>query len=115
MSKPSFSDELWNGLGNAIDDIRAKFEESVYGRTVTEHGGEAPAWPQAQEPEPSFGSVTHSIDVGPTHDQMGDNANYRLAQMERECNSGHWPEADQSHTQRIHDEREQHRDVDIDR
>ena len=115
MAKQSISDEFYQGFGNAVDDIMAKFEESVYGRTVTEHGGEAPAWPQAQETEQSFGSVTHSIDVGPTHDQMGDNANYRLAAMERECNSPQWPQADQSHAQRIDQEREQNRDVDIDR
>lgn len=107
------SDEFTQGFGNAMDDIRARYEEVVYGRTVTERGGEAPAWPQAQEQEQSFGSMTRSIDMGPTHDQIGNNANYRLAQMERDCNSGHWPEADQSHTQRGEHERD--RDNDIDR
>jgi len=81
MAKQSMSDEFYQGIGNAIDDIRSKFEESVYGRAVTEHGGESVGWPQAQEPEQSFGSVTHNIDVGPTRDQ--------------------WPQADNSHTQRI--------------
>jgi hypothetical protein len=95
-----FSDEFHKGFGDAIDDIRAKYEEAVYGRTVTERGGDTPAWPQAQEQEQSFGSVTRNIDMGPTHDQIGHNANYRLAQMERELNAPH--------------ERED-RDADIDR
>jgi hypothetical protein len=109
-----FSDEFHQQFGDAVADIRAKYEEAVYGRTVTERG-EAPAWPQAQEQEqqPSFGGVTRTIDMGPTHDQIGGNANYRLAQMERECNGGEWPKADQSHEQRERDDK--NRDQDIDR
>ena len=29
MAKQSMSDEFYQGIGNAIDDIRSKFEESV--------------------------------------------------------------------------------------
>jgi hypothetical protein len=105
-----FSDELWNGLGDAITDIRQKVvEEPWFGRAVTE-GPDTPRWPEAQEPEPSFGSHTHHIDVGPTHGQMQENANYRLAHMERECNSGEWPQA-----RDVGQEREQEQDIDLDR
>jgi hypothetical protein len=105
-------DELWNGMVDAIADIREKVvEEPMWGRAVTERG-EAPQWPQAQEPEPAFGSVTHRIDVGPTHDQMQENANYRLAAMERELNGPQWPQAEQG---RDEQQRDQNRDVDLDR
>jgi hypothetical protein len=108
----SFSDQLWGGLGDGVADIREKFEEAMWGRAVTERG-EAPQWPQSQEPEPSFGSVTHSIDVGPTHNQMQENANYRLAAMERQLNAPQWPQAEQG---RDNDRRhEQDRDIDLDR
>lgn len=111
-----FSDEFHQQFGDAVADIRAKYEEAVYGRTVTERG-EAPAWPEAQsqEQQPSFGSATHTIDVGPTHDQIGGNANYRLAAMERELNASEWPQADQSHTRREQDRDDKNRDADIDR
>ena len=85
--------------------------KSLWGRSVTERGGEAPGWPQAQEPEQSFGSVTRNIDVGPTMEQTHDNANYRLAVMERECNSPQWPQAQERDEQ----QRDQDRDVDLDR
>jgi hypothetical protein len=63
MSKQSLSEQLWQGLGDAVNDIRQKVvEEPMYGRAVTD-GQESPAWPQAQEPEPSFGSSTHTRDV----------------------------------------------------
>ncbi len=89
-------DEFTKGFGNAIDDIRAKFEESVYGRAVTERGGEAPAWPQGPEQEPAFGSVTRNIEVGQDH----------VA----------WPQADPAHTKAIEREREdRNRDNDLDR
>jgi hypothetical protein len=76
MSKQSFSDELWQGLGNAIDDIRQKVvEEPMYGRAVTD-GPECPHWPEAQEMEPSFGSSTHiretEPNMGPEREQQQD-------------------------------------------
>jgi hypothetical protein len=84
MARESFSEQLWNGLGDAIADIRQKVvEEPMWGRAVT-NGPERLQWPEPQEPEPSFGSSTHIRDVGPTHGQMQENANYRLAAMERE-------------------------------
>jgi hypothetical protein len=107
--------KTWDqSFGDAVADIRQKLvEEPMWGRSLGDN--DRPAWPEAQEPEPSLGSVTHQIDVGPTHDQMSENANYRLAQMERECNSEHWPQADQSHSHRIAQEREQQQDIDLDR
>ena len=63
MSKESFSEELWKGLGNAISDIRTKvIEEAYYGRAVTD-GPEHLQWPEGQEPEPSFGSSTRTREV----------------------------------------------------
>jgi hypothetical protein len=110
MSRQTFSDELWNGLGNAITDIRQKVvEEPMYGRAVTD-GPEGPRWPEAQEPEPSFGSVTHTIDVGPSRDQMQENATYRLAAMERELGGGQWPQARDTGPQR-----DKEQDIDLDR
>lgn len=91
--KESIFDQLYNGIADAVADIREKVvEEPWFGRTVTERE-QAPQWPQAQEPEPSLGSATHVIDVGPTHDQIGDNANYRLAATERD-QSPQWPQAE---------------------
>lgn len=70
MSK--FSDELWQGLGNAIEDVRQKVvEEPMYGRAVTD-GQEGPHWPEARETEPSFGSGTHTRDVEPEREQAQD-------------------------------------------
>jgi hypothetical protein len=96
-------------FGDAVADIRQKLvEEPMWGRSLGDN--DAPHWPEAHEPEPSFGSITHQIDVGPTHDQISENANYRLAAMERECNSGEWPQARDTGPQR---DREQ--DMDLDR
>ena len=70
MSK--FADELWQGLGNAIEDVRQKVvEEPMYGRAVTD-GQESPSWPEAREAEPSFGSSTHTRDVEPEREQAQD-------------------------------------------
>ncbi len=95
MAERGFFEEFSRGFADAIADIREKVvEEPWFGRVVTERGGdEVPQWPQAQEPEQSFGSVTHTIDVGPTHEQVAGNANYRLAAMERELNGTAWPQA----------------------
>jgi hypothetical protein len=68
MSNQSFSEQLWNGLGDAITDIRQKVvEEPMWGRSLGEN--DAPSWPQAQEPEPSFGSSTHSREIEPEQAQ----------------------------------------------
>jgi hypothetical protein len=45
-----FADDLWKGAGDAIADVREKFEEAVWGRAVTERG-EGAQWPQAEEPQ----------------------------------------------------------------
>jgi hypothetical protein len=59
----SFSDELWNGLGDAVSDIRQKLvEEPMWGRSLGENG--QLDWPEP-EPEPSFGSSTHIQEMEP--------------------------------------------------
>jgi hypothetical protein len=59
MAQNSFSDQLWNGLADAVSDIRQKVvEEPMWGRAVTD-GPEGPRWPEARDEEPSFGSSTH--------------------------------------------------------
>jgi hypothetical protein len=68
MSKQTLSEQFWQGLGDAITDIRQKVvEEPMYGRTVTD-GADAPHWPEAQEQEPSFGSSTHTREIAPSQD-----------------------------------------------
>ena len=85
MAKESFFDQLSKGFADAVQDIREKVvEEPWYGRALTERESATPQWPQAQEPESSFGGVMRNIDVGPTRDQMQENANYRLAATEHE-------------------------------
>jgi hypothetical protein len=49
----SLYDTLSEGLGDAVADVRAKYEEAVWGREVTAgQEAEAPQWPQAREQEP---------------------------------------------------------------
>ena len=63
MAEKTWMDDLYSGLGSAVDDVRAKYENAVWGREVTGGREEAPAWPQAQqEPEPPFGSSTREIE-----------------------------------------------------
>jgi hypothetical protein len=71
MSRQSFSDQLWNGLGNGVADIREKFEEAMWGRAVTDRS-EGPRWPEALEEQPSFGSSTHIREVEPEREQAQD-------------------------------------------
>jgi len=68
MARQTFSEEIWQGLGNAVTDIRQKVvEEPMYGRAVTD-SADAPRWPEAQEQEPSFGSNTHTREIAPSQD-----------------------------------------------
>jgi len=68
MPRESLPEELWQGLGNAVTDIRQKVvEEPMYGRAVTE-GQESLQWPEPQEPEPSLGSATHTREREPEQD-----------------------------------------------
>jgi hypothetical protein len=63
MEKETLGEQLWNGLGDAITDIRQKvIEEPMYGRAVTD-GPEHLQWPEGQEPEPSLGSRTHTREI----------------------------------------------------
>jgi len=58
----TFSEELWQGLGNAITDIRQKVvEEPMYGRAVTDTP-ERLEWPEGQGPEPALGSYTRATE-----------------------------------------------------
>lgn len=54
MAERNFFTELYEGIADAVTDIRQKVvEEPWYGRAVTEgREGEAPQWPQAREAEP---------------------------------------------------------------
>lgn len=57
-------DELWSGVANGMTDIRQKVvEEPMWGRTLGEN--DLPTWPEAHEPEPSFGSSTHIREMEP--------------------------------------------------
>jgi hypothetical protein len=115
MREEKFLDRLSRTFGDAVADVREKFEEAVWGRAVTDREATAPQWPQARdEPEPSFGSVTRTIDVGPTRDQMQENGNYRLAAMERELNRPQWPK-ENGPTQDIGQDRDRNADRDMDR
>jgi hypothetical protein len=50
MANQNLLDELYSGLGNAINDIREKVvEEPMWGRVVNERQAEIPQWPQAQD------------------------------------------------------------------
>ena len=83
MSYQSFSEQLWNGMADAISDIRQKvIEEPMWGRSLGDN--ERLEWPEPGEFQPSFGSITREIDMGPRHDQIGENANYREAAIERD-------------------------------
>lgn len=66
MPKETFSEELWQGLGDALTDIRQKVvEEPMYGRAVTD-GPERLEWPEPQEP--ALGSRTHERELEPQQD-----------------------------------------------
>jgi hypothetical protein len=72
MARQTLAEELWNGLGDAITDIRQKVvEEPMYGRAVTD-GPEGPHWPEAREAEPSFGSSTHIRELEAERQQTQD-------------------------------------------
>ena len=61
----------YEALGDAVSDIRRKVvEEPMWGRSLGEN--DAPSWPQAQEPEPSFGSSTHVREMEPEREQPQD-------------------------------------------
>jgi len=71
MADQNFLDDLMNGLGDAITDIRQKVvEEPMWGRSLGEN--DAPSWPEAREPEPSFGSSTHTREMEPEREQAQD-------------------------------------------
>ena len=52
MPTPKFSDEVSQGLSNALKDVRETFEEIAWGRQVTD-GYESAKWPEAKEVEPA--------------------------------------------------------------
>jgi hypothetical protein len=58
MPKPTFAEQLWNGLADVVADIREKVvEEPWFGRAVTERG-EMPD----TEPGAGFGSLTRTVE-----------------------------------------------------
>jgi hypothetical protein len=65
----SLYDTLSQGLGDALGDIRGKYEEAVWGREVTAgREAEAPQWPQAREAEPEPAPVEQERERGPDLD-----------------------------------------------
>ncbi len=69
MPRPTFSEELWKGLGDAVADIRQKLvEEPMWGRSLGENA--PPLWSEGQEPEPSFGSATHVRETEPEREPV---------------------------------------------
>jgi hypothetical protein len=68
-----FSDQLWNGLADAVADIREKVvEEPYFGRAVTEREvtQDAPQWPEAREMEPI--ESHENINQNREHEQQQD-------------------------------------------
>ena len=69
-----FADELWNGLGDAVADIRQKvIEEGYFGRAVTQLDVSAPEydspqWPESQ-PEPDLGPEPQQPEPEQEHGQ----------------------------------------------
>jgi len=116
MAKDGIFDQLYKGVADAVKDIREKVvEEPMWGRVVNERDTQTgPQWPEAQEPETSFGGITRNIDVGPTREQVQENRNYREAAIEQERNGPQWPKAT-SHTQNIDQERDRNADKEMDR
>jgi hypothetical protein len=107
MPQQSLFNQLYQGVASAVTDVREKLvEEPMWGRSLSEPGGEGPQWPEAKEPQRSVGSATHVIDIGPTQDQMGGNGNYRLAAMERELSGPQWPQSQDQEQGRDRDERD---------
>jgi hypothetical protein len=54
MAERKWLDKLYNGIADAVADIREKVvEEPWYGRAVTEREPAMPQWPEAREPEPA--------------------------------------------------------------
>jgi hypothetical protein len=70
MSKQSLSEQLWNGLADAVADIREKVvEEPMWGRSLTERETQAPEWPQArEEQQPAVGSLEQTRERAPDID-----------------------------------------------
>lgn len=70
---PAF-DELWNGLADAVADVREKVvEEPMWGRVVNERESSTPQWPEAKEAESeqAFGSHVQELERernAPDHD-----------------------------------------------
>ena len=61
-------DEIWDGMADAVADIREKVvEEPMYGRTLSDRDSEPPQWPEAREAEPAQ-SVEQEIEQAPEQD-----------------------------------------------
>jgi hypothetical protein len=63
VAEQNFSDQLWNGLADAVADIREKVvEEPMWGRSLGDDA--APQWPEAREAEPE---PTHTMEQEQEH------------------------------------------------
>ncbi len=123
MSRESFGDQLWNGLADAVADLRERHEEAWFGRAVTERG-EAPEWPQAREAEPQSTGLNGDI-LGPEVEPMQPRDSAGLLEhgyvlnaeaMQPESTSL-WPQAREALTYNPEQERDRSHepDMDIDR
>ena len=94
MAKENLWEQLMSGIGNGISDVREKVEEAMWGRAVT-HESQQPA-EVSQEPEQAgLGSKTSVRHFSPALES--------------------WPEARESHTERLRDDRSKDQELDIDR
>src|SRR5450631_3663219 len=94
-------EESFTGLGNAVADVREKYEEAVWGRAVTERG-ESPQWPEAREAEPQPTGLSGEIlglDAQPMHAES----------------SPQWPQAREALTYNPEQERDRTQDMDMER
>lgn len=120
MRAESFGEALWNGVGDAVADVREKYEEAVWGRAVTEPG-EPPEWPQAheqQQMQQETGMPTGEI-LPPEHDAHEE---ARWAELEHgtvlegqaerieDTPRLEWPQG-----RDMEQEREREQDIDLDR
>ena len=122
MAERKWFDELYEGIADAVADIREKVvEEPWFGRVVTERG-EVQEWPQAMEAEPQSGGLNGEI-LGPESQPMNTRDSAGLLEhgfvldaqpMNREP-SAQWPQASQALTYNPEQERDRSPDMDMDR
>ena len=115
MPEQNFADQLWNGLADAVADIREKVvEEPWFGRVVTERG-DAPEWPKAEEPNIEPQGMSGET-LGPEHEAQSYNpSSDRLLEHGQVIDNepARWPEAREPGPSQSLEDRSS--DIDIDR